>query len=168
MKQKVSQATIDKIKKMGMTKALKGASNANPEMKEALKRMYGAKRVAAATGSTKPMRMTAREAERNTPMKAKPSVREAERKTPVKKAAAMPKKSGTTDPFARAVFGIGPKLDAVQRKIGATSPADRTAASNRKPVSNAQKVASVAATNAKRMGISVAEYNRRLNAAKKK
>jgi hypothetical protein len=45
---KVSQATIDKIKKMGMTKALAGAKNANPEMREALTRMYGAKRVGAA------------------------------------------------------------------------------------------------------------------------
>jgi hypothetical protein len=149
MKQKVSQATIDKIKKMGMTKALKGASNANPEMKEALKRMYGARRVAAATASTKPVRMTAREAERNTPIKAKPSVREAERKTPVKKAAAMPKKSGTTDPFAKAVFGAG-------RTITSGQGAQRMTASQ------------VAATNAKRMGISVAEYNKRLNAAKKK
>ena len=51
---KVSQATIDKIKAMGMTKALKGAANASPEMREALKRMYGAKRVAAAGGSSKP------------------------------------------------------------------------------------------------------------------
>ena len=45
---KVSQATIDKIKKMGMTKALAGAKSANPEMREALTRMYGAKRVGAA------------------------------------------------------------------------------------------------------------------------
>jgi len=48
---KVSQATIDKIKAMGMTKALKGASSANPEMKEALTRMYGARRVSAAMPS---------------------------------------------------------------------------------------------------------------------
>jgi hypothetical protein len=46
---KVSQATIDKIKKMGMTKALAGTKSANPEMKEALTRMYGARRVAAAS-----------------------------------------------------------------------------------------------------------------------
>ncbi len=51
---KVSQATIDKIKAMGMTKALKGAAGASPEMREALKRLYGAKRVAAAGGSSKP------------------------------------------------------------------------------------------------------------------
>lgn len=49
---KVSQATIDKIKAMGMTKALKGAANASPEMREGLKRLYGAKRVAAAGGSS--------------------------------------------------------------------------------------------------------------------
>ena len=42
---KVSQATIDKIKKMGMTKALAGAKTADPEMREALTRMYGIKRV---------------------------------------------------------------------------------------------------------------------------
>ena len=53
-KVKVSQATIDKIKAMGMTKALKGASKASPEMKEALTRMYGARRVSAAGGSSKP------------------------------------------------------------------------------------------------------------------
>ena len=159
MKQKVSQATIDKIKKMGMTKALKGASSANPEMKEALTRMYGARRVAAAT---KPVKQTARVAERSTPMRSNPTPRIAERKatpkpitnpriadrnTPVAKKAATPmrKKSTTTDPFAKAVFGVGRTLTAN----------NRTTAS------------SVAATNAKRMGISVAEYNRRLNAKKK-
>lgn len=49
---KVSQATIDKIKAMGMKKALAGAANASPEMREGLKRLYGAKRVAAAGGSS--------------------------------------------------------------------------------------------------------------------
>lgn len=53
---KVSQKTIDDIKKMGMTKALKLAgmnasatqAGAVAEYQEAAKRMYGAKRVAAA------------------------------------------------------------------------------------------------------------------------
>lgn len=46
---KVSQTTIDKIKSMGMTKALKKAgSTKNPEMLEGLRRMYGAKRVSQA------------------------------------------------------------------------------------------------------------------------
>lgn len=48
---KVSQATIDSIKKMGMTAALKKAgSSKNPEYLEGIKRMYGAKRLAAAKG----------------------------------------------------------------------------------------------------------------------
>ena len=48
---KVSQATIDKIKKMGMTAALKSAPKANAEMQEGLRRMYGQKRLDAATKS---------------------------------------------------------------------------------------------------------------------
>ena len=51
---KVSQATIDKIKAMGMTKALKGAGSASPEMREGIKRMYGASRFNAAVSNTKP------------------------------------------------------------------------------------------------------------------
>jgi len=52
---KVSQATIDKIKKQGMTASLKSASSNNsPEYREALRRMYGDARVAKATASTKP------------------------------------------------------------------------------------------------------------------
>jgi hypothetical protein len=47
---KVSQSTIDKIKKMGMTAALKSAPKANAEMTEALRRMYGQRRLDAATG----------------------------------------------------------------------------------------------------------------------
>lgn len=50
---KVSQATIDKIKKMGMTAALKSAPKANAEMTEGLRRMYGAKRLEAATGGAR-------------------------------------------------------------------------------------------------------------------
>jgi hypothetical protein len=47
---KVSQATIDKIKKMGMTAALKSAPKANAEMAEGLRRMYGQRRLDAAMG----------------------------------------------------------------------------------------------------------------------
>ena len=48
-KQKVSQATIDKIKKMGMTAALKQAgTSGNGEFVEGIRRMYGANRLAAA------------------------------------------------------------------------------------------------------------------------
>jgi hypothetical protein len=68
---KVSQNTIDKIKGMGMTKALKKASSTkNPEYLEGLRRMYGAKRVTQAmkpavkkTGST--TRISPRAAERS-------------------------------------------------------------------------------------------------------
>lgn len=146
---KVSQATIDKIKAMGMTKALKGAAGASPEMREALKRLYGAKRVAAAGGSSKPAAKSADAARAaamkpkatgggkyvgsrfvpNTPAPKKPSAsgvvyksadaaRAAATKTSSTRMgantvmAAKPtvkpkKKSGTTDPFARFVFGVG-------------------------------------------------------------
>jgi len=51
---KVSQATIDKIKKMGMTAALKSAPKANAEMTEGLRRMYGQRRLTAATAKMAP------------------------------------------------------------------------------------------------------------------
>jgi hypothetical protein len=57
---KVKQSTIDEIKKMGMTKALGAAkTRRSAEYQEAVKRMYGAKRVAKATAgasrSTQPV-----------------------------------------------------------------------------------------------------------------
>jgi hypothetical protein len=123
---KVSQATIDNIKKMGMTKALAGASKANPEMKEALTRMYGARRVSAAANATAP---------KATPRGAKVDMGKAAPKMPdrgpasrmgmtAKKAAVKPaaKKSGTTDPFARAVFGAG---RAVGNVLSGKEAADR-------------------------------------------
>jgi hypothetical protein len=78
MATKVSQATIDKIKKMGMTKALAGAKGANPEMKEALTRMYGAKRVSAAGGSAP--KYTSADAARNVAIKTKPQMTDAGKK----------------------------------------------------------------------------------------
>ena len=56
---RVSQATIDKIKAMGMTAALKKSAGASPEMKEALTRMYGARRVAEATKAAAPAKYSA-------------------------------------------------------------------------------------------------------------
>lgn len=199
---KVSQATINKIKAMGMTKALKGAANASPEMREGLKRLYGAKRVGAAGGSSSP-RYTSPDAARagiktspkptvkygsadaarsatgtrNAPAKTADAARAAAMnksnpsKLPYKagfgatnmpyktgstgKAQNMPntgaKKPGTTDPFAKFVFGAAKKLSGGSLN----STGGKTAAQ-------------VAASNAKRMGISVAEYNRRLNAKKNK
>ena len=61
---KVSQKTIDQIKKQGMSASLK-ASNSTPEYREALKRMYGEKRVAKTQGSS------SRSANRSVPAKLK-------------------------------------------------------------------------------------------------
>ena len=81
---KVSQTTIDNIKKMGMTASLKkAASSKNPEYLEGVKRMYGAKRLAAAQGSTtsSASRMSPRVAERSKTVVNKPSARASESKT---------------------------------------------------------------------------------------
>ena len=51
---KVSQGTIDKIKSMGMSAALKGANSANPETREGIRRLYGATRYNKAVGTSKP------------------------------------------------------------------------------------------------------------------
>jgi hypothetical protein len=121
---KVSQATIDKIKAMGMTKALKSAAagTANAEMREGLKRLYGAKRLNAAETSTKPYNVRPSKPVAKSPDQArgamsapsKPVYKSADAaraampgKGPmVKVTAAKPvKKSGTTDPLARAIFG---------------------------------------------------------------
>lgn len=61
-KVKVSQATIDKIKKQGMAKALAGASSANAEMREGLRRMYGQARLDKAMGTTSKPRSTSPDA----------------------------------------------------------------------------------------------------------
>ena len=182
---KVSQKTIDKIKEMGMTAALKKAPNASPEMKEALTRMYGARRVAAAGGKSTPAAKSP-DAARGSSMKSSST-------KPVFKSAdaarsAMPgkgpmasmgtKKSGTTDPFAKAVFGAGRAITSGKLGVSGGKTAAEIAAINKArasgiamPSSKSKPkatVASVAATNAKRLGISVAEYNKRLNAKKSK
>lgn len=112
---KVSQATIDKIKKIGMTKALAGAKSANPEMKEALTRMYGARRVSAASTPAKSAprgavvdmggakKKAANRTRSGTP--AGPAKPKMPGKGPAVNMAK--KKTGTTDPFAKFVFGVG-------------------------------------------------------------
>jgi hypothetical protein len=45
---KVSQATIDKIKSMGMDKALKSYSTGTAQFREGVHRMYGTKRITSA------------------------------------------------------------------------------------------------------------------------
>lgn len=181
-KVKVSQATIDKIKAMGMTAALKKAPNASPEMKEALTRMYGARRVAAAGGKSTSVAKSP-DAARSSASKSKPVYKSADAAR-----AAMPgkgpaasmgtKKSGTTDPFAKAVFGVGRAITSGKFGASGGKTAAEIAAINKArasgtamPSTNSKPkatAASVAATNAKRLGISVAEYNKRLNAKKSK
>jgi hypothetical protein len=190
---KVSQATIDKVKAMGMTKALKGAANASPEMREALKRLYGAKRVAAAGGSSKPAANSADAARAaamkpkatgggkyvgsrfvpNTPAPKKPSASGVVYKS-ADAARAAATKTSTTRMGANTVMskptvktsGVLPK------RKPATNPAAQAVVSILSGQglrgNNSKTPAQVAAINAKRMGISVAEYNRRLAAAKKK
>ncbi len=196
-KVKVSQATIDKIKAMGMTKALKGASKASPEMKEALTRMYGARRVSAAGGSSKPAAKSA-DAARAAAMKPKGATyksADAARSAAMKADAArnkpavrVPSKAGfgaynmPNKPGARGKAETMPNKPGTQGKIvnmpnkptrkPATNPAAKAVVSILSGQglrgNNSKTPSQVAATNAKRMGISVAEYNRRLAAAKKK
>ena len=107
---KVSQSTIDSIKKMGMTEALKLAGKNNKtsggmarEFQEGVRRMYGADRLAAAkTKYGKPA--AAKPSTASRPPVAKPKASTASR-PPV-----AAKKSGTTDPLAKFVFGIGKAL----------------------------------------------------------
>ena len=137
---KVSQATIDKIKKIGMTKALAGAKSANPEMKEALTRMYGARRVSAASTPVKSAPRGAVVDMGGAKKKAASRTRvgtpfgqagSAKPKVPGKGPAARmgeaaKKKSTTTDPFAKAVIGgigalgrtlsVEPRVTAAQAK----------------------------------------------------
>lgn len=81
----VSQATIDKIKKMGMTKALAKAGQtpkgARAEFIQGVTRMYGAKRVAAARAKAAPAAKSP-DAARAAYSKARPAA------APAKKAAA--------------------------------------------------------------------------------
>ena len=127
-KVKVSQATIDKIKAMGMTKALKGAPGASPEMKEALTRMYGAQRVSAAGGSkSKPAAKSAEAARSSankptkTVYKSADAARSAATKTgstnaPVKKV------STTANPFTAAFNTLSPYGNKNQKYVSGIKP----------------------------------------------
>jgi len=180
MAQKVSQATIDKIKAMGMTKALKGASGASPEMKEALTRMYGARRVSAASGSSKPAAKSADAARAAASKPAKPVAKTADAAR--LGAQNMPYKSGTKTTTSNMPYKAG-TISTVQNmttKKTSTTSNPFTAAHNKlSPYGNKNQkfsfgssggktVASIKAENAKRMGITVAEYNKRMAAAKKR
>lgn len=130
----VSQATIDKIKSQGMTAAIKAAAagGASASYVEGVKRMYGAGRLAKATSSRineaqKPKTYRAgnmpayrpatagttkfsasRAASASLQGKSAKASMEAGKTAPKPKAKpAAKKKTGTTDPFARFVFGVG-------------------------------------------------------------
>jgi hypothetical protein len=176
---KVSQATIDKIKKMGMTKALKSAPKANAEMTEALRRMYGQRRLDAATKATS----TKQPRQGVLPKAVQP------------RQGVLPKSSAPSAVSGRKVSTSSAKpkangLPGVTRGGSSQykSPFGKNGAATRKPVAGKPSVGeqitglftgktkigpnrtveSVSATMAKRMGISVAEYNRRRAAAEAK
>jgi len=137
---KVSQATIDKIKKMGMSAALKGASSASAEMQEGLRRMYGANRVKAAMGTSKPSRaVMARPG--STPRSTAPGAISG--RTPVK--SAQPKKpTPTARPSAA-------QIKAGESRAGGSYKYNPSQKVGTKPVkSAAQKAKEAAATTARR------------------
>ena len=115
---KVSQATIDSIKSAGMAAALKkAAGGASAAYVEGVKRMYGASRLSAAQAKVKKAAPGSGSGTVNPkqagPKGASTSYSPAPRKastsySPVKKSTvAAKKKSATTDPFAKFVFGVG-------------------------------------------------------------
>ena len=141
---KVSQATIDKIKAMGMKKALAGAGGASAEMREGLKRMYGAKRVGAST-TTNGAKSSLSSVKLSLPgygpatkvnSTSSRSASPAGGKASVKPAA---KKSTTTDPLAKFVFGLGKKSGASSNNMNASQVA----------AENKRRAAAVAASKAK-------------------
>jgi hypothetical protein len=192
---KVSQSTIDQIKKMGMDKALKSAANASPEMKEGLRRMYGERRLAAAGGSTKaaakstaPSAISGKMKTSATSSKSKssaPSAISGKKVTTTSKKSTPAKKSNTTSNPATAAFNkLSPYGDKTQKFKSPMGEGLATKKSVKGKPSIGEQISgvftgktkigpkptaeSVAATMAKRMGISVAEYNRRAAAARAK
>ena len=192
---KVSQSTIDQIKKMGMDKALKSAANASPEMKEGLRRMYGEKRLAAAGGSTKATAKSSApgaisgkmksSSTSNKPKSSAPSAISGKKvaTTSAKKATPAKKSNTTSNPVTALHNKLSPYGDKTQKFKSPVGEGLATKKSVKGKPSIGEQISgvftgktslgskptyqSVAATNAKRMGISVAEYNRRINAKKK-
>ena len=116
----VSASTIKDIKRMGMTAALKLAgTNAKTsggvarEFQEGVRRMYGADRLAAAKAKYGPAKSGSADAARASVKPSKPvaksadAARAAANKVSTKSSKPMAKKTGTTDPFAKFVFGVG-------------------------------------------------------------
>jgi len=196
---KVSQATIDSIKKMGMDKALKSAAKASPEMKEALTRMYGAKRVQAAGGTTtsatkttsadmargatsKTTKPAAKSATKPVAKSADTARKAATKAAPAKATPAAKKTSTTSNPFTGAFNALSPYGNKEQKFKSPTGAGLATRKSVPGKPSIGEKISntlsgkssggakktttSVASENAKRMGISLAEYNRRSKGGK--
>jgi hypothetical protein len=110
----VSQATINSIKKAGMTASLKkAATSKDASFVQGVKRMYGAERLAAAkkaavvkSGSADAARSSASKSS-GAKYKSADAARSSMNKTSSKSSKPMAKKSGTTDPFAKFVFAVG-------------------------------------------------------------
>ena len=124
---KVSSATINKIKSMGMSAALKSASSANAETREGIRRLYGATRYNKAVASKAAPKPT--DSRFSGMAAAKPKARtggytpgsaksgkatyttgSGVRNTAKKAVAPTKKKTETTDPFAKFVFATGRAL----------------------------------------------------------
>ncbi len=111
----VSQATIDSIKKAGMAASLKkAATSKDASFVQGVKRMYGAERLATAKKSAMVKSPSADSARSGSMKPAKPVAKTADQaRMSATKTSSKPmakpavKKSGTTDPFAKFVFGIG-------------------------------------------------------------
>jgi hypothetical protein len=103
-KTKVSQKTIDSIKSMGMTKALKGAATGTAEYKEALNRMYGAKRVKDAAAKTPSALAGFKQSESKTVKKATPAKKD-NAGTVAKKSAAATKAAATAAGKKQGAYG---------------------------------------------------------------
>jgi hypothetical protein len=105
----VSQATIDKIKSQGMTAAIKAAAagGASASYVEGVKRMYGAGRLAKATSSRINEAQKPKAYGKGNMPAYRPATAGASKPAKPGTKPATKKKSGTTDPFAKFVFGVG-------------------------------------------------------------
>jgi hypothetical protein len=105
----VSQATIDKIKSQGMTAAIKAAAagGASASYVEGVKRMYGAGRLAKATSSRINEASKPKAYGKGNMPAYRPATAGASKPTKPGTKPAAKKKSGTSDPFAKFVFGVG-------------------------------------------------------------
>lgn len=130
---KVSQSTIDDIKRMGMTKALalagkngKTSGGMAREFQEGVRRMYGAKRLEAAKSKYSAPASTSADAARSKAMGAKPATKAAIKAVSTK---AAPKKGQSTADKLKVVGGTVAAV-ALAAKGGA---AGRSAASKLAP-----------------------------------